>query len=127
MATQVKGVATLQQLIAAIAVLATLSLAACGGSSGDSDTDTDIISADETDGPIPPEEPEDLIPEPVVSVEALAIDQTDAAGIIELLTYRMPAVNGGVTIANAVVLIPQGEVPPGGFPVVAWGLSLIHI
>ena len=76
MATQVKGVATLQQLIAAIAVLATLSLAACGGSSGDSDTDTDIISADETDGPIPPEEPEDLIPEPVVSVEALAIDQT---------------------------------------------------
>ena len=121
MATQVKGVATLQQLIAAIAVLATLSLAACGGSSGDSDTDTDIISADETDGPIPPEEPEDLIPEPVVSVEALAIDQTDAAGIIELLTYRMPAVNGGVTIANAVVLIPQGEVPPGGFPVVAWG------
>lgn len=121
MATQVKGVATLQQLIAAIAVLATLSLAACGGSSGDSDTDTDIIGADETNSPIPPEEPEDLIPEPVVSVEALAIDQTDAAGIIELLKYRMPAVNGGVTVANAVVLIPQGEVPQGGFPVVAWG------
>ena len=111
MATQVKGVATLQQLIAASAVLATLSLAACGGSSGDSGTDTDINGADtdingaDTDSPVPPEEPEDLIPEPVVSVEALAIDQTDAAGIIELLEYRMPAVNGGVTIALSLIHI----------------------
>ena len=113
MVALVNGVTTLQRLIAAIAVFATLSLAACGGGSGGSGTDND--------GSNVPEEPEDLIPEPVVSAEALAIDQTDAAGITELLGYRMPAVSGGVTIANAVVLIPQGEVPQGGFPVVGWG------
>ena len=72
-------------------------------------------------GPDTPQEPEELIPEPVVSTEAISVDQTDAAGITELLKYRMPSVSGDITVANAVVLIPAGDAPDGGFPVVGWG------
>lgn len=113
MATRVKTVANLTHSIAAFAVLAALSLTACGGSSG--------VNGGGTENPVVPEEPEDLIPEPVVSTAALSIDEADAAGITELLKYRMPSVDGDITIANAVVLIPQGDAPEGGFPVIGWG------
>ena len=71
--------------------------------------------------PVAEEQPVELITQPVVSTSALAIDQTDAVGISEVMRYLMPSINGGVTVAQTVVLIPQGDVPAGGFPVVAWG------
>jgi len=108
-----KATTDLKKLLAACAVV--ISLAACGGGS------SGVNSNDNGAGPDAPAEPEELIPEPVVSTAALSINQTDAAGISELLKYRMPAVDGSITVANAVVLIPQGDAPEGGFPVIGWG------
>lgn len=39
----------------------------------------------------------------------------------ETISYSMPKVNGGTTTATAVVLIPKGTAPAGGWPVIAWG------
>lgn len=36
------------------------------------------------------------------------------------LRYRMPAVRGGLTEANAMLFVPGGQVPAGGWPLVAW-------
>jgi len=104
--------AKLKPVIPLTGVFLTLTLYACGGGSGD--VTTPVV--DDT-----PAEQEELIPQPVVSTAALTIDQTDAAGISELLAYRMPSIGGGITVANAVVLIPQSDAPAGGFPVVGWG------
>ncbi len=46
-----------------------------------------------------------------------------ASGLAEVsqrVEYRMPSVNGGLTVATAVVLLPKGIAPAGGWPVVAW-------
>jgi pimeloyl-ACP methyl ester carboxylesterase len=97
--------------VATSCLLAALLLTGCGGSSGGSTVA----------GPTEPEAPQELIAEPVVSTEGLSLSQADAAGVSDLLSYRMPAVNGGITEAGAVVLIPAGDAPDGGFPVVGWG------
>ncbi len=57
----------------------------------------------------------------VVSTESFSLTDGGTAAISELLTYRMPGVNGGVVETTAVVLIPQGPPPENGYPVVAWG------
>ena len=57
----------------------------------------------------------------VVSTESFSLTDDGTAAISELLTYRMPGVNGGVVQTTAVVLIPQGPPPENGYPVVAWG------
>lgn len=36
------------------------------------------------------------------------------------ISYRMPSVNGGETIATAVVFVPKGTPPAGGWPIIAW-------
>lgn len=46
-----------------------------------------------------------------------------ASGLAEVsqrVEYRMPSVNGGLTVATAVVMLPKGTAPAGGWPVVAW-------
>lgn len=58
---------------------------------------------------------------PVVSIADYSLADSGSAAFSELLTYRMPSIGGGVTQAKAVVLIPPGPAPLGGFPVVGWG------
>lgn len=59
--------------------------------------------------------------DPVVRASDYVLFDEGAASLSELLTYRMPGVGGSVVEARAVVLIPLGPAPEGGFPVVAWG------
>lgn len=113
MAMVVKATTKTCKSLILFALLATIT--ACGGSGGGSSV------TGGGDNPDTPQEPEELIPEPVVSTEGVTLTQADAAGVTELLKYRMPSVSGDITVANAVVLIPDGDAPEGGFPVVAWG------
>jgi len=57
----------------------------------------------------------------VVSTENYNLTDSGSAAVSELLTYRMPGVNGDVVEATAALLIPQGPPPETGFPVIAWG------
>jgi len=42
------------------------------------------------------------------------------ASVSQKITYTMPSVNGTVVNATAVVLVPKGTAPTGGWPVIAW-------
>ncbi|MEZ5651953.1 MAG: alpha/beta fold hydrolase [Burkholderiaceae bacterium] len=44
-----------------------------------------------------------------------------SAGTTQRIIYQMPAVRGGSTSARAIVLLPSGTPPAGGWPVLAWG------
>lgn len=59
--------------------------------------------------------------DPVVSSANYILSDDGAASVSDLITYRMPGVGGSIVEATAVVLIPEGPSPDGGFPVVAWG------
>lgn len=59
--------------------------------------------------------------DPLVSSTNYELFNNGAASASELITYRMQGIDGGIVEATAVVLIPQGAAPEGGFPVVAWG------
>ncbi|XID74077.1 alpha/beta hydrolase family protein [Alkanindiges sp. WGS2144] len=57
----------------------------------------------------------------VTKTENYAPEQTETAtSVSQKITYRMPAVNGGQTTATAVVMLPKGQMPTDGWPVVVW-------
>lgn len=49
------------------------------------------------------------------------------AGSTSLLNYTMPDINGGNRRENAVVLIPAGDAPEGGWPVLGWGHGTVGV
>ena len=57
----------------------------------------------------------------IVKTENYAPDQTSAStSLSHKVTYKMPAIEGGQTTATAVVMIPKGNAPIGGWPIVVW-------
>ncbi|MGB7181162.1 MAG: lipase family protein [Burkholderiaceae bacterium] len=75
---------------------------------------TTVIAACGSDTPLP-------AAGDVVSATDLSLPDVTAAASKQLITYRMPGVSGGLVEATAVVLIPAGTPPAGGWPVVGWG------
>ena len=49
------------------------------------------------------------------------------ASTTALLNYTMPDINGGNRRENAVVMIPQGDTPEGGWPVLGWGHGTVGV
>lgn len=87
-------------MIKKLLLCATLAvLAACGDSSSDSTSTTPLLSS-----------------QPYAMAQSL--NEVSASTL--LLRYRMPAILGGETEANALLFIPQGTAPEGGWPVVVW-------
>lgn len=89
----------------AVAVLGAISsLSACGG--GSSTPPTPIVSNAAGD---------------LVSMQSNVAGNTYAnTSAVQKIRYRMKAVNGGLTEANAVLFIPKGVAPTGGWPLVVW-------
>jgi acetyl esterase/lipase len=90
--------ASSRRLAIALACALSLAAAGCGGSSDDTKTPAagDLVSFGLVDG---------------------------ASGVTNnalKLRYRMPAVTGGLTEANALLFTRRGSPPEGGWPVVAW-------
>lgn len=56
----------------------------------------------------------------VVSTEMHVLD-TNSAGVVELLHYRLRGVDQVLQESQAVVMIPPGDAPADGWPVLAWG------
>lgn len=56
----------------------------------------------------------------VVSTTAQVLD-TNSAGVVELLHYRLRGVDQQLQESQAVVMIPPGDAPVDGWPVLAWG------
>ena len=56
----------------------------------------------------------------VISTEAKTLDN-HSAGVVELMRYRLRGVDQQLQESQAVVMIPTGDVPEGGWPVLAWG------
>lgn len=56
----------------------------------------------------------------VVSTEAHVLD-TNSAGVVELLHYHLRGVDQLLQESQAVVMIPPGDAPADGWPVLAWG------
>lgn len=79
-----------------LAMALSLWLAACGGGGGSS-----------------------LYTPKIVSSEAQAIAAVPSSSAT-LLTHTMPAVGGGETNASALLFVPNGTPPAGGWPLVAW-------
>jgi acetyl esterase/lipase len=44
-----------------------------------------------------------------------------ACGEARLIWYLSTSVHGGPAVVSGVVLLPKGEPPPGGWPVISWG------
>ena len=55
------------------------------------------------------------------------VDGAADAASVSLLNYPMPDINGGNRRENAVVLIPTGEIPEGGWPVIGWGHGTVGV
>jgi predicted esterase len=91
-------------LLRSFVVFVAFLLAACGGGGGGDTTP-------------PPASAGDLVRSNSVSAPAGAA----GAGEVLRFDYRMPAVNGGLTEARALLLVPAGTPPTGGWPVVAYG------
>ncbi len=111
----------------AAALLGTLALAALGcgssgaGSSGAGSPDGSPSTAGtsaSTGAPVPPATAPDPVPPPGTLVAATTIDAPDGA-LAWRTTYASQGVDGP-TVVTAMVVVPQGEAPPGGWPVVAW-------
>jgi len=62
---------------------------------------------------------------PTVS-ETVVTGASDAS-VTSLLNYTMPEVNAGNRRENAVVLIPAGDTPDGGWPVIGWGHGTVGV
>lgn len=57
----------------------------------------------------------------ITNTESYAPQQTTATTIVsDKITYKMPAIAGGQTTATAVVMIPKGTAPIGGWPIIVW-------
>ncbi len=50
----------------------------------------------------------------------LAVSSTPVSAVSQKINYRMPSVNGGETVATAVVFVPKGTAPASGWPIIAW-------
>ncbi len=57
----------------------------------------------------------------VVSIADTTVTGASFASKTELITYRMPGVDGSLVEATAVVMIPTGTTPTGGWDVLGWG------
>lgn len=86
--------------LALLPLVAALLLAACGG--GNNDDDRAALRT------------------PLLGSQAYARAQSLGSGPALLLRYRMPAIRGGDTEANALLLLPKGQAPAGGWPLVVW-------
>lgn len=86
--------------LALLPLAAALLLAACGGGNSDEGNTT--------------------APSPLLASEAYARAPSLATGAALLLRYRMPAVRGGDTESSALLLLPKGQAPAGGWPLVVW-------
>ena len=58
--------------------------------------------------------------QPAAFTETTVVGASDAAGSF-LLEYEMPGISGDTRTEKAVVLIPGGDVPDNGWPVIGWG------
>ena len=64
----------------------------------------------------------DIAPARITAVSNyLATNSTPVSSVSQKISYRMPGVNGSETIATAVVFVPKGTAPAGGWPIIAWG------
>ncbi len=62
-----------------------------------------------------------ISPSLITKTENYAPQQTESTtSLSQKITYKMPAIAGGQTTATAVVMIPKGTVPTGGWPMVVW-------
>lgn len=61
------------------------------------------------------------------TVTTTAVTGAADAASASLLNYTMPDINGGNRRENAVVLIPTGEMPEGGWPVIGWGHGTVGV
>ncbi len=62
---------------------------------------------------------ETVQPLPQTVVRAVPLAGSDA-GSSYLMSYPMPGVDGQSSTENAIVLVPQGDAPEDGWPVIAW-------
>ncbi len=46
---------------------------------------------------------------------------------VQKIRYRMKAVNGGLTEANAILMLPKGVAPSGGWPLVVWAHGTVGV
>lgn len=62
-----------------------------------------------------------ISPSLITKTENYAPQQTESTtSLSQKITYKMPAIAGGQTTATAVVMIPKGTVPTGGWRMVVW-------
>ena len=118
---------TLQLLSAAILAI---SITACDSNvtvvDSDVDVDTGVDSETDTGVDSDSDDPStDDIDPPTVSATEVA-GASDAA-VISMMNYTMPDINGGNRRENAVVLIPVGDAPEGGWPVIGWGHGTVGV
>jgi len=86
-----------------IAIACSFGLTAC------SDNDDDITNNTPT-----------VQPRTIAVSNYSATNSTAVSSISQKINYRMPSVNGSETSATAVVFVPKGTAPAGGWPIVAW-------
>ena len=55
------------------------------------------------------------------TLSEFSLSDASDAGSASLLNYSMPGVDGTSRRENAVVVLPAGETPEGGWPVIGWG------
>ncbi|MGB0866027.1 MAG: alpha/beta hydrolase family protein [Granulosicoccaceae bacterium] len=56
----------------------------------------------------------------VIALQAQSLD-ANQAGLAQLMRYRLRGVDNQIQESQAVVLIPAGEAPANGWPILAWG------
>jgi len=99
--------AIMQRIIAtslsALAIACTLGLSGCNSSN---DEDTSASASNKLT---------------VSSTDYVATNTTPYSVYSQKITYSMPSVNAGqTTTATAVVFVPKGTAPTGGWPIIAW-------
>ena len=61
------------------------------------------------------------------TVAAASVVGTSDAASTSMLNFTMPDIDGGSRRDNAVVLIPAGDAPEGGWPVIGWGHGTVGV
>lgn len=59
-------------------------------------------------------------PRTVSATAFTATSTTPLSAVSQKISYRMPSVDGRETVATAVLFVPKGTAPVGGWPIVAW-------